>query len=84
MPKWLSLKTMTENYYEYLCITSKKYGNKSIHEKLLAYSSRLYCIDIKPVEINMMSNQKLDNKEMMNLWHDRLGHPGMENNAKNY
>ena len=24
-----------------------------------------------------MFNQKLDNKEMMNLWHHRLGHPGV-------
>ena len=71
------LETMTENHTEYLCITSEKCGKKSIHEKLPAYSSGLYRIDIKPVEINMVSNQKLDNKEMINLWHDRLGHPGV-------
>src|SRR5688572_3414512 len=71
------LETMTENHIEYLCITSEKCGKKSIHEKLPAYSLRLYRIDIKPIEINMVSNQKLDNKEMMNLWHNRLGHPGV-------
>ena len=71
------LETMTENHTEYLCITSEKCGKKSIHEKLPAYSSGLYRINIKPVEINMVSNQKLDNKEMINLWHDRLGHPGV-------
>ena len=64
------LETMTENHTEYLCITSEKCGKKSIHEKLLAYSSGLYRINIKPVERNMVSNQNLDNKEMINLWHD--------------
>ena len=58
---------MTENHNEYLCITSEKCDKKNIREKLPAYSSGLYRVDIKLVEINMLSNQKLDNKKIMNL-----------------
>ena len=68
---------MTENHNEYLCITSEKCDKKSILEKLPTYSSGLYHIDIKPVEKNMVSYQKLHDKELIHLWHDRLGHSGI-------
>ena len=67
---------MSENNIEYLQITSIKYGQKIILEKLRALSSGLYCTCISPIESNMVSNQKLLNKDMFILWHDRLGHPG--------
>ena len=69
------LETMTTDQKEYLCLTTEKHGKKHIHEKLPAYSSGLYHINIRPVEVNLISNQKLDNKILLNLWHDRLGHP---------
>ena len=70
------LETMTVDQKEYLCIITEKHGKKHIYEKLPAYSSGLYHIDIRPVEINLLSNQKLDDKNLLTLWHDRLGHPG--------
>ena len=54
---------------------SERCGKKCVHEKLSAYSWGLYHIDIRLIKINMVSNWKLDNKEMINLWHDWLGHP---------
>ena len=60
----------------YLQITSIKYGQKIILEKLRALSSGLYYTYINPIESNMVSNQKLLDKDMFILWHDRLGHPG--------
>ena len=70
------LETKSENNIEYLQITSIKYGQKIILEKLRALSSGLYCTCINPIESNMVSNQKLLDKNMFTLWHDRLGHPG--------
>nr|ACY01924.1 hypothetical protein [Beta vulgaris] len=70
------LETMTVNKEEFICLTAEKYGKKYIYEKLPAISSGLYRIDIRPIEINMISNQKLDNRKSFTLWHDRLGHPG--------
>ena len=70
------LETMSENNIEYLQITSIEYGQKIILERLKALSSGLYCTCMSPVESNMVSNQKLLDKDMFTLWHDRLGHPG--------
>ena len=70
------LETMTVDQKEYLCLTAEKCGKKHIYEKLPAYSSGLYRMDIRPIEINMISNKKLDNKNLLTLWHDRFGHPG--------
>lgn len=70
------LETMMDSQKEYLCITENKCGKKFICEKLPAYLSGLYLIDTCPVEINMISKRKLENKTLITLWHDRLGHPG--------
>ena len=70
------LETMMENQKEYLCLTADKCGKKHIFEKLPTYSSGLYQTEIRPIEINMISNRRLDDKQLITLWHDRLGHPG--------
>jgi GAG-pre-integrase domain len=70
------IKTMTENNIEYLQITTIKYGRKIILENMKYLSSGLYCMNISSIESNMVSNQKLHDTKMFNLWHDRLGHPG--------
>jgi GAG-pre-integrase domain len=70
------IKTMTENNIEYLQITTIKYGQKIILEKMEALSSGLYCTNISSIESNMVSNQKLHDTKIFTLWHDRLGHPG--------
>ncbi|KAI3811307.1 hypothetical protein L1987_21028 [Smallanthus sonchifolius] len=70
------LKTSLENDTEYLQMTSNKNGQDTIVEKLKALSSGLYCTTINPIESYMVSNQKLPDKEMFTIWHNRLGHPG--------
>ena len=70
------LETMTMNNKEYLCLTVERQGKKHLCEKLPAYSSGLYQTEIRPIEINMISDKGLDDKQLLALWHDRLGHPG--------
>jgi hypothetical protein len=53
------IKTMTKNNIEYLQITTIKYGQKIILEKMKALSSELYYTNISSIESNMVSNQKL-------------------------
>jgi len=72
------LETMTIDKREYLCLTAKRYGKKHVFEKLPSYSSGLYHTYIRPIEVNMISNKRLDDKKSLTLWHDRLGHPGTE------
>jgi hypothetical protein len=70
------IEIMTENNIEYLQITTIKYGQKIILEKLEALSSGLYCTNISSMELNMDSNKKLHDTKIFTLWHDMLGHPG--------
>lgn len=70
------LETVEKDQKEYIYLTVKRCGKKHVCEILPAYSSGLYRMDIQPVEINLISNQKLDDKILLTLWHDRLGHPG--------
>jgi GAG-pre-integrase domain len=70
------IETITENNIEYLQITTIKYGQKIILEKIEALSSGLYCTNISSIESNMVNNQKLHDTKIFTLWHDRLGHPG--------
>jgi GAG-pre-integrase domain len=70
------IRTMTENNSEYLQITTIKYGQKIILEKMKTLSSGLYCTNISAIESNMISNQKLHDTKIFILWHDRLGHLG--------
>jgi GAG-pre-integrase domain len=65
---------MIENNIEYIQITTIKYNQKIILEKMEALSSGLYCTNISSIESNMVSNQKLHDTKIFTLWHDRLGH----------
>jgi GAG-pre-integrase domain len=69
-------KPWQKNNIEYLQITTIKYGQKIILEKMEALSSRLYCMNISSIESNMVSNQKLHDTKIFTLWHDRLGYQG--------
>ena len=69
------IETMNEGNEECLCITSVNFGNKIIVEKLPTLSSRLYHTTIKSIESYAVMNQKLNDPNIFNLWHDRLGHP---------
>jgi Reverse transcriptase (RNA-dependent DNA polymerase)/GAG-pre-integrase domain/Integrase core domain len=70
------VETTTENKEEYMCLTKNESGKKRVVEKMPAYSSGLYYTYISPIEMNMASNQKVDDPVLYSLWHDRLGHPG--------
>jgi hypothetical protein len=66
---------MTENNIEYLQITTIKYDQKIIREKIETLSSGLYCTNINSIESNMVSNHKLYDTKIFTPWHDMLGHP---------
>ena len=70
------IETMNEGNKECLYITSIIYGKKIVAEKLSAFSSGLYHTTIKSIESNVIVNQKFNDPNIFNLWHDRLGHPG--------
>ena len=70
------IETMNEGNKECLYITSIISGKNIVAEKLLAFSSGLYYMTIKSIESNVVVNQKFNDREIFNLWHDRLGHPG--------
>ena len=70
------IETVNENKKEYMYLVKRKSGNNETLEKLEAYSSGLYFTYISPIETYLVSNHKVDNQEMFNIWHDRLGHPG--------
>jgi hypothetical protein len=61
------IETMTENNIEYLQITTIKYGQKIILEKIEALSSGLYCTNISSIESNMVSNQKLHDTKIYSV-----------------
>src|ERR1044072_1564660 len=67
------IETLNEENVEYLCITRVISRRKCTLEKLLAFSSGLYCTSISLTEINVTVNQKFTD---FSIWHDRLGHPG--------
>jgi hypothetical protein len=58
---------MTENNIEYFQITTIKYGQKIILEKMETLSSELYCTNISSIESNMVSNQKLHDTKIFTL-----------------
>ena len=70
------IETMNEDNVEYIYITSIKFGQKLIMEKLSAFSSRLYHTTIKSIESYVVVNQKFNDPKVFVIWHDRLGHPG--------
>jgi len=70
------LETVNEQNKEFLCITSYKMGQKTIHEKLEASSMGLYYVPIRAIESYATMPWKLVNPDVFGLWHDCLGHPG--------
>lgn len=70
------IETTCEGKIEYLHITSIISGNKSVLEKLPAFSSGLYYTRIRTIETNVVVNKKLTNHNNFVVWHERLGHPG--------
>ena len=70
------IETMNDGNKEYLYITSLIYGKMIIVEKLPALSSRLYHTTIKSIESYVVVNQKFNDPNIFNLWHERLSHLG--------
>ena len=67
---------MNEDNVKYLYITSIISGQKLIIEKLPVFSFGLYHTTIKPIESNVVVNQKFNDPKVFVLWHDKLGHLG--------
>jgi hypothetical protein len=70
------VETTNEGSDQYLYITSIISGQKLILEKLSAFSSGLYYITIRTIELHVVINKKYSNPKMFMLWHDRLTHLG--------
>ncbi|KAK9946455.1 hypothetical protein M0R45_011920 [Rubus argutus] len=70
------VETAHENGVDYLYMTSTKYGQKRILEKLRCLSSGLYVTTIHLVENNLIIRRAPIDESTYMLWHDRLGHPG--------
>ena len=65
----------------YLYITSNMFGKKEILEKLPAFSFGLYYTIIKSKESYTVIKDKLYDPKSFIFWHDRLGHPWINNDA---
>jgi hypothetical protein len=71
------IETRNEGDAEYLYITRHDLNNRSVVEKLPAFSSGLYYTYISAIEAHVIVNQKFtNNNNKFVVWHDRLGHPG--------
>ena len=67
------LETLNVNKNDFLCITSYKNDIKTVHEKLEANNSRLYCVQIRAIESYTTMSWRLVKLVEFGLWHDRLG-----------
>ena len=67
---------MNEGNKEILYITFIIYGKMIVAKKLPIFSFGLYHTTIKSIESYIVMNQKFNNPQIFNLWHDRLGNPG--------
>ena len=76
------IETVSEGNKEYLCIVTSIGSQKQILEKLSALSSGLYYTTISNVESHSFMSKtiklspKLSDPKALQLWHDRLCHPG--------
>ena len=70
------LETINDNDIDCLCIISYKMEIKTIHKKLKASISRLYCVLIRAIKSYTTMSWKLINPNEFGLWLDRIGHPG--------
>ena len=69
-------ETHVENGVEFLCITSYKYGQKRILDKIERIPSGLYTTTICPIECHYVAGPTTGIAHEISLWHDRFGHPG--------
>ena len=69
------LETIYENNNDYLYITSYKMGIRTIHEKLKASNSRLYCVPIRAIESYATMSWRLVKPNKFGLWYDHISHP---------
>ncbi|KAM1456620.1 hypothetical protein ACFX13_034735 [Malus domestica] len=72
------LETTEDHGSKFLCITSYKYGQKHIHEKLERLPSGLYITTIRGIEAHNVAGLMPEFQDTLLLWHDRLGHPGCD------
>jgi hypothetical protein len=70
------IKTHDDNKEEYLLITKNNGYAKQILEKIPSLSSGLYYTYIKPVP-HVAYKVIFQNVDTFQIWHDRLGHPGV-------
>ena len=70
------IETINGGNKECLYITSIVYDKKLVVEILSAFSTGLYHITIKSIELYVVVNQKFNDPKTFVLWHDMLGHPG--------
>ena len=71
------IETEIERGTEYLLITKFNGYQKQVVEKLPSSPSGLYYTYIKPTEGYVATKIIFRNTESFQIWHDRLGHPGL-------
>ena len=71
------VETEIERGTEYLLITKFNGYQKQVVEKLPSSPSGLYYTYIKPTEGYVATKIIFRNTESFQIWHDRLGHPGL-------
>ncbi|KAM1579917.1 hypothetical protein ACFX1Z_041299 [Malus domestica] len=69
-------ETHIENEVELMCITSCKYGQKRILEKIERIPSGLYSTTICPIECHYVAGPTTGTAHEITLWHDHLGYHG--------
>ena len=69
-------KTLNADKSDYLYLISNKNCIKTIHEKLKANNSGLYCVQIRAIESYATMFWRLVKLDEFGLWHDRFGHLG--------
>ena len=69
------IETMGEGSKEFLQIYKITQGNKKVFETIPACGTGLYYAQTSLVEANAVLNKEF--KEEFTLWHNRLGHPGL-------
>ena len=72
----IHVETYEENKEEYLLLTKPTEYGKQICEKIPTLESGLYYTYIKPIE-HVAYKVIFQNVDAFQIWHDRLGHPGI-------
>ncbi|KAM2273927.1 hypothetical protein ACFX1S_043797 [Malus domestica] len=69
------VETTEDNGSKFLYITSYKYGQKHIHEKLERLPIGFYITTIRGKESHHMVGHVPGFQNTLLLWHNRMGHP---------